>query len=359
MAYRDLNPRPSHSRFWGVVLSSIVRRVQFTGKSTYIISLPKDWARSIGITRGSKVFIEIMPDNSLRIRPEPRVSEVKLAKIVDLGAGLDINTAMREIIAAYIAGFESFRVNFNSKTSEAARKLRSLMDAKLANVVLVDESVDSFTYKVVGPPKPLTMMDATSWLSRLVNNTFSDLLRGLRDGDIEALKLVMERDDLVDKAYLMVTRYLTKILMGEVTVDKAGISSHAEAVHYYHAFKTLERIADHLSTIASESTKILEAGGRIESSLVKFLEELSQILRTVTEALVDLDVETARSTALQIEILKTKLGQLLMATESLNKDARHITIITSIGRLLGYSLDLAEIVFDIKTVKTVSEALYE
>ena len=70
-------------------------------------------------------------------------------------------------------------------------------------------------------------------------------------------------------------------------------------------------------------------------------------------------METARSTALQIEILKTKLGQLLMAAEGLNKDARHITIITSIGRLLGYSLDLAEIVFDIKTVKTVSETLYE
>jgi phosphate uptake regulator len=340
-------------------MSSAVRRVQFTGRSTYIISLPKDWARSIGITRGSKVFVEIMPDNSLRIRPEPRVSEVKLTKIVDLRAGLDVNTAMREIVAAYIAGFETFKVSFNSRASEAAKKLRSLMDSKLANTMLVDESEDSFTYKVVGPPKPLTMMDAVSWLSRLVNSTFSDLLRGLKDGDVEALKIVRERDDLVDKAFLMVTRYLTKVLTGEVTVDKAGISSHAEAVHYYHAFKTLERIADHLASIASESIKLIEAGGRLETGLVKLLEELSLVLRTIVEALVKLDIETARVVALQIEILKTKLGELSINVESVNKDARYNSIIASMGRLLGYSLDLAEIIFDIKAIKVITESLYD
>ncbi len=336
-----------------------MRRVQFTGKSTYVISLPKDWARSIGIVRGSKVFIEIMPDNSLRVRPEPRVSEVKLSKIIDLGSGLDVNTAMREIVAAYIAGFETFKVNFNSRALEAARKLRSLMDSKLANIILVDESANSFTYKIVGLPKPLTMIDAVSWLSRLVNNMFSDLLKGLKEGDLEALKLVRERDDLVDKAYLMVIRYLTKVLMGEVTVDKVGISSHAEAVHYYHAFKTLERIADHIASLSLEFVKLLESGDKLEFGFVKFLEELSLVLKTVTEALVKLDIGVARSVAVQIEILKTKLKELAINFESLNKDARYTGIITSVGRLLGYSLDLAEIVFDIKAVKVVTEILYE
>ncbi|MFN4045999.1 MAG: AbrB/MazE/SpoVT family DNA-binding domain-containing protein [Acidilobaceae archaeon] len=42
----------------------IVRRVQLTGKTTYIISLPKEWARSIGLTKGSRVFVEVLPDNS-------------------------------------------------------------------------------------------------------------------------------------------------------------------------------------------------------------------------------------------------------------------------------------------------------
>ena len=340
-------------------VSSTVRRVQFTGRSTYIISLPKDWARSIGITRGSKVFVEIMPDNSLRVRPEPRVSEVKLTKVLDLGAGLDVNTAMREIVAAYIAGFETFKVIFNSRTLEAAKKLRSLMDSKLANTILVDEGDYSFTYRVVGPPKPLTMKDAVSWLSRLVINTFSDLLKGLKDGDLEALRVVRERDDLVDKAFLMVTRYLTKVLIGEVTVDKAGISSHAEAVHYYHAFKTLERIADHLAGIALEASKLMEVGGKLEVGLIKLLEELSLALRALVEALVKLDVEVARSIALQVEVLKTKLGELAINFESVNRDTRYTSIMTSIGRLLGYSLDLAEIVFDIKTIKVLTEAIYE
>jgi hypothetical protein len=157
----------------------------------------------------------------------------------------------------------------------------------------------------------------------------------------------------------MVTRYLTKVLIGEVTVDKAGISSHAEAVHYYHAFKTLERIADHLAGIALESSKLVEVGGKLEVGLIKLLEELSLALRTLVEALVKLDVEVARSIALQVEVLKTKLGELAINFESVNRDTRYTSIMTSIGRLLGYSLDLAEIVFDIKTIKVLTEAIYE
>lgn len=340
-------------------MGSIVRRVQFTGRSTYVISIPKDWARSIGLTKGSKVFIEIMPDNSLRVRPEPRIAEVKLTKIVDLSAGLDVNTAMREIVGAYIAGFETFKINFNSRTVEASKKLRSLIDSKLANLVVVDESENSVTYRVVGPPKPLTARDATSWLSRLVSNMISDLVKGISEGNPNALEAVRERDDLVDKAYIMATRQLVRTLMGEVTLDAIGLTSQAEAIHYYHAFKTLERIADHLSNIAIEAKKIIEKSGRIETSIVKLVEEVTTTMKTVFEALVKLDMDTARSVALQIEVLKTKLGELAMSVTNLENNIAYNNMIISIGRLLAYSLDLAEIVFDINAVRAVAEILYE
>lgn len=340
-------------------MGSIVRRIQFTGKSTYIVSLPKEWVKSLGITKGSKVFLEIMPDNSIRIRPEPRLSEVSLTKIVDLSMGVDVNTAMREITAAYVAGYENFRIVFNSRSLEAARKLRSLIDSKLANLILVEESGDSLTFKVIGPPKPLSAKDATSWISRLVNTMMSDLLRGVKERDLGLLEVVRERDDLVDKAYIMSVRQLTRALMGEVTMESIGLITQAEALHYYHAFKTLERIADHISNLAIEARRFIEGGARIESSIVKILDEISSTLRNACEALVKLDVETARSIALQVEVLKTKLTELSMKIEGTSGNLRYDNILNSVGRILSYTLDLAEITFDIKSVRSIAEILYE
>jgi len=343
----------------GVGMGSLVRRVQFTGRSTYIISIPKDWARSVGITKGSKVFIEIMPDNSLRIRPEPRLAEVKLTKIIDLSSGLDVNTAMREIVGAYVAGFEVFKINFNGRTLDALKKLRDVMNSKLANLMVVEESQDSVTFKVVSSPKPMSVREFTSWISRLVSNMFSDLLRGIREGDVTALEAVWERDDLVDKAYIMATRQLTRVLMGEATLDSLGLGSQAEVIHYYHAFKTLERMADHLSSIAIEAKGLIERWGKIDSSLIKFMEEVSGAAKASFEALIKLDVETSRGIALQIEALKTKLMNISASITSVSKDPAYNSILISVGRLLGYSLDLAEIVFDITAVRSVAEVLYE
>jgi len=340
-------------------MSSSVRRVQFTGRSTFIISIPKDWARSVGITKGSRVFIERMPDNSLRIRAEPRLAEVELTKVIDLCSGLDVNTALREIVAAYVAGFEIFNINFDDGTLDALKKLKDVMNSKLANLMVVEESRSSVTFKVVSSPKPISVREFASWISRLVGNMFSDLLRGARDGDVAALEAVWKEDDLVDKAYIMATRQLTRALMGETALDSLGSVSQAEVIHYYHAFKTLERMADHLSSIAIEAKGLIEKWGKIDGILVNFMEEVYGAAKAAFEALIKLDVETSRNIALQIEALKTKLMNISASINSVSGDPAYNSILISVGRLLGYSLDLSEIVFDIAAVRSVAETLYK
>jgi len=46
-----------------------LRRVQITGGSTYIVSLPKGWAESLGLKPGDYVQIVRQPDMSLLLIP--------------------------------------------------------------------------------------------------------------------------------------------------------------------------------------------------------------------------------------------------------------------------------------------------
>jgi phosphate uptake regulator len=45
------------------------RRVQCTGRGSYIISLPKEWVQDIGLKRGSEIAFNVDADSSLNLVP--------------------------------------------------------------------------------------------------------------------------------------------------------------------------------------------------------------------------------------------------------------------------------------------------
>lgn len=335
----------------------IVRRVQLTGRTTYIISLPKEWARSIGLTKGSRVFVEVLPDNSVRIRPEPKLSSVKLSKVIDLRSGLDVNAAVREVVSAYMSGYETFTIIFDDSSFDRFKSLRAILESKLSGLIPVDEKGDRVVYRVVSAPKPLPVRDAASWMYRLVNAMFSDLIKGVKSGDYKFLDFAIERDDLVDRAYFMIVKNVLTVLLGGAPLESIGVTSNAETLHYYHAFKTLERVADHLAGMA-RSFKELKAGRDAIEDLVVFLEKCMEAFSEASESVIKLDADRARRAASKAEALRGEWSDLFTSIRSSVEGFNIDSILLSLNRILAYSIDLAEIVYDINATKSVIEAVY-
>lgn len=333
---------------------SIVRRVQFTGKSTYIISIPKEWAKNLGISKGARVFIDLMPDGSLKVRPEPRFTEVKLAKVIDLRKGSSMATAAREFIAAYIAGYEVFKILYDEQTSKTLKELRAFVEYRVANILVAEENENYVSYKVIGAPKPLSVSDTLSWLKRLITVVFQEIVRGARQEDLEVLRAVKERDNVVDKAFLVIVRNLTSTLMGANTIDAVGLHSHAEALHYYRAFKTVERIGDHLSIVAENMARLVEM--KLDTSkIAELLEEAAEKFVRAVDGLMRVDADSARELALEIEVFRDMLKRVELPREPLE----YHDIMLSLGRIVDYTLDIAEITFDIASTRSVTKVLYE
>ncbi len=62
--YKSTNPENEH------LVKKDIRKVQLTGGSTYMVSLPKDWIELMGLRKGSNVEIIYSPnDYSLIIKP--------------------------------------------------------------------------------------------------------------------------------------------------------------------------------------------------------------------------------------------------------------------------------------------------
>ena len=46
-----------------------IRKIQFTGKSSYIVSLPKDWIKDQGLKQGDQVTVGRNGSNTLEVKP--------------------------------------------------------------------------------------------------------------------------------------------------------------------------------------------------------------------------------------------------------------------------------------------------
>ena len=54
------------------------RRVQHTGRGSYIISLPKEWIRDLQLERGNQLAFKLQEDSSLLLVPRRILEEINI-----------------------------------------------------------------------------------------------------------------------------------------------------------------------------------------------------------------------------------------------------------------------------------------
>lgn len=331
-----------------------VRTVQLTGGSTLIVSLPREWAKRAGVSKGSKLLVEVMPDNALRVTPY-RGEAVERATspevTIEAEPWTEADVVAKRVISAYIAGYKVFRITYREPNVEAIQRLKEVVTSKMMNVVVTEESEKHATVRVVGGSPDLSIGEAAGLMARHLGYMFRELVRAARDGDRRALEAVQARDDEVDRVYIAVARRLTGLLLGESPLSGSGLGSLAEAIHYYHGLKAVERIADHVTGISRELSEMLLTEGRIDEDIARLMEDVGGIVSRTLSALTRLDVGAAEELIPSIESRRRTIGSLMR--EAGRTSLQRYAVLLSLSRVLGYCLDVIEDVYDIVTLGEV------
>lgn len=324
------------------------RIVQVTGRSTYIISLPKEWARSVGIGKGSTVYLEVLPDGSLRVAPRPDAKRDQLSSLIDASKYGDASSLIREIISHYLAGYTSIKVVYDLEQKDMVERVKEVIESSILGLSVLEGTATSMTFYAVLDPASMGLEDAISKLVSDAAHMLEDTLEGLVNRDCDLLEGVTGQDQLVDKLYLLIAKQLTIALMNPVNVTRFGLETPAEAPHLFLAAKSVERIADHASIVARSALDFLKEGGNddLPERIVRSMKEAVQLFKDVSAALTDPNKERAEEVAKLIE--KVERGPVPGARY---RDPRLYAMMESIGRIFGYSLDIAEAIIDVSTVR--------
>jgi len=108
------------------------RRVQCTGRGSYIISLPKEWVEDIGLKRGSEIAFNIQPDNSLSLVPrkilekEGKNTVTKQKEyVINIDPKEPPEVALRLLRALYAIGADIIHIHFKNVKDTTNTKPKS------------------------------------------------------------------------------------------------------------------------------------------------------------------------------------------------------------------------------------------
>jgi phosphate uptake regulator len=134
------------------------RRVQCTGRGSYIISLPKEWVEDLELKRGSEIAFNIQTDLTLMLVPrkiQEKEGRGNAAKPKEYYISIDpkenIQSTIRMIRALYTIGADIIRIHFKNPSDAIKYKneIKGLARDNFLGSEIIDETADEITLQIL------------------------------------------------------------------------------------------------------------------------------------------------------------------------------------------------------------------
>lgn len=331
-----------------------VRKVQLTGKSTFIVSLPKKWATRIGLKAGSQLVVSrqsaaslVLTPRELVTPPAPREADIPVCHKDDP------NAVARRIIALYLVGYNSIVIRTRGEriTSLQRNFIKDLTRKKLFGTEIVSDSSKEMKLQVLLSYPELSVEDALRRMCLIATSMHEDALQALKDPKGGLAQDVIALDDEVDRFSLYIIRQLKAAVQSERTLRDIGFSNQTECLGYRVIVKSVERIADHAVKIA-EAALSLSHG--MDASVVRRILEMSSFAKSAfddsTRSLHKKDYLLADNVVARAERMGTMENVTMKAIAGkvrVTEMASLRMIMESIRRTAEYASDIGEVVLNL------------
>ena len=326
-----------------------IRRIQITGGSSYMVTLPKEWAESVNLKKNDPIRLETQPDGSLLIYPNNYREKVDNPRIID--AIGDSVFLYRQLIGAYIAGHREIIVKSEIPISGNTAAVVSGFTQTSIGMEIIEEDEkhivikDLMNHNEMRPTKSLERMKV------LVMNMISDTYDSAFSGNFKILSNMDHRDTEVDRIYWLLSRQGC-IYQKDVSICRKLDIDLNSLGRELVVSRMLERIGDHIVIISNNLTE-LDNEGKIDSvakSLCGFGKEMVSLFNDSARGWFDTDMDVAENCiergAQTVEKIKKSFGEIPLDSETASPTSM---IASSSRRIAEYCIDISE--------QTINEAM--
>ena len=229
------------------------RKIQLTGGSTYIVSLPIKWIRGCGLNSGDPLTLVPRSDNTLMLLADPNTENRKLESIIEISPEDSQEDNFRILVSYYLAGYDLIRLVSSKGFHANDRKFfKDVSRKRLIGIEVIEESRNEMILQSLMNYQELPLNKALQNMSRLITSMLEDVILALKNHDLELARDIVNRDNEVDRFYLLTVRQLKVAVEDPKLAEKIGIQRPRECLGYRLVTKIIERIGDHVEKISHQ-----------------------------------------------------------------------------------------------------------
>ena len=334
-----------------------IRKVQFTGRASYIVNLPKRWIVQHNIKQGDPLVIIPQTDGSLRISPKSlSLGEGQLEAVMKVAPDLDSDSLSRRLISLYISGFNTVKLLASGGVTLVQREaVKDLVRSRFVGTEIVSESSDSMTLQVLMSLPELPVEDALRRMSIITGFMLRDAFRAVETMDRNLASSVAKADDEVDRFSLYVIRQLASAVRSQLVMREIGLSTPADCLGYRVVVKSVERMADHASKVANA---VFSMERKLDPAVLADLSEFKSLdARAMEDSLTALykrdygGAEQVFQVVSRCRELDAKILALLTEKKGVDETPARL-IVEDLRRWADYAADIAEVVLNLTVTTT-------
>lgn len=339
--------------------SEETRKLQFTGGSTYIISLPKKWIAQNQLTKGSVIKVREEEGGVLSIIPSETVTQQELDEAtIQVALKANPDSVIRKTVSAYLVGYNIIHIKAENQKQLSAKQrneIKNFSRNMLVGTEIVTDTPEELTLQVLLSYPELSIQSVLRRMSIIAASMHRDAITALKEFDHQQAKEVATTDNEVDRFNLYIVRQLKTAIQNPRIIKEIGLRNARDCLGYRLVTKSVERAADHAANIADNA---LQLHKKLDEETIDCLEEMSSIaismFETAIESLFRQDYTLAESIIEKIDGVVLLEKKAVVSSQKIDvEDTPYLRlVIESIRRTAEYASDIAEIVLNL-TIESI------
>ena len=337
------------------------RKIQFTGKSSYIVSLPKQWVTDLGLKQGDQIRMQRQGSAGLKVYPAKHQTSPKQKEdaTIEIKAEEQTSSVIRKLISLYFLGFRTInvkpkegRLNPQQRTAVKSAVKRMLMGSEI-----ISDSTGGITIQVLVNLLELSIDGAFKRMIHLAKSMLSDAILSLKEENLDLAEEVINTDDEVDRFGFYIIRQIKIAIQNEHMLEEMGLDNARNCLGYRIVVKNIERTGDHAAFIAKD---LLEFKKGIRKEILSKIQDMNDFsIKVLDEACLALfkeDYIEAENTINRVQDISKYEKKILDSCKNLKDEetlfrVRRVT--ENIKRIAEYASDIAEIVLNLNIEKAL------
>jgi phosphate uptake regulator len=326
-----------------------IRRVQMTGGSSFVITLPKEWANSLKIKKNDPLGLIAKSDGTLLITPRITGAQTQKIKEFEVNDRTKQTYLLRQLIGAYIEGYTIIKIKSTNRLPPFIVAITRKFTEIAIGQEVVEETSTSITIKDLLNPVEMPFSSTIKRMHIIVKSMHEDTMRALETGNKTLAEEVKTRDNDVDRLHWLIARQHNTILQNVSLAEKMNITIGMSSTCFLIS-RIIERIGDHVVRIAQNIISI--SNDKLNQKTIDQIQSTSNLALNIfnksIESFFRKNIQAANE---NIETV-TKLEQLCQEinTSALKQEGAVAIslgyIVESIRRIGEYAEDISETVIN-------------